>query len=1317
MAKTTKSDTTGATPPPAAGMPATVQQAQAQQDAGIILDNMSVNSLMESNLPSVYVKKVLLEQRDFIPEKTDNFLTPYVDEDSPSTEDLIRGFKKKETFDEKLWITFNLAVKIPNMRQNDFLDFIINDDFIKYVKVYQAVFYNVGGRELYREILSSSSKLNTLKEDINKYYLGDTSGINKYLDNNVGMKVGKMDVHPYADQSKVPLKSLKTTLPNGAQIYEIPIIKPYHINKLTPTNLATILFTSIDFNAMWEEFSNTMGSKGFDVPNSVAANATSRATGEVIIKDGKIQKTGMMFVVSQNQESVENNQKFGKYAGQPWLGGVHRHMVNGVMRYMAGDQHTSQPHPYLDVLFTANNKIQDFRQVRRIEKEMVDFTAQENKIFGGDIRDLSRKRESLDNPAVFSTLLYSRVHPSHGHSGAEMFFGIDFGKLVKHNCAVPMLIDKMASESNPNKLFSLLNSSRLLNIKIFRRRMDIAKNATNQASDRKLVYASDITGFQNTIKLKTDYRPVPYESTISSLYPVAMDTAVTNLNGFYYHFIFNDHEKKVLSTGEFEYSVEVEYTDPTVGYLNNIYQTILGAIDGSGAKDGLKQYLKKATLPGVFNSYLGTFDSNFVNNIKAQQDVYTNKGVPKIVRSVLMDDKLREVLNLSTKNPISKDEFIKVITNMLDLTVATPDSIEAAIKIFEMIADQLRRVINAFSTAKIPKVSAFGGSNAATQTTTGVKASSGGRRVISHAHTFDTKVDVRGNDAGYDFLSDVKTSSVYGTRALKTVSFDDFVARVSKESRKYFTDDAVDNDSQLELGPLNTENFSTSAKAVVGNKEEIIPSARISNSAFSYLTVPKAGTKLPHYIKDAGEENTYRKLIVNIIRYKKGVLGNYTGGEKIFTDPRLQDQTLSEFMFKMTQFFADQGVSFKQDKTLQVETVSNQADTQIISSPQGVLDSPKLGGQNEPVESQNLGAQPEVQKIAGQLGVPDLDLSTLMLSLFNSNEFLLNKMDIIEKEYDPSDPNSRFNRFMAREFSNKGIQAVNDLPNQIKALIMKFTDETPLELVYNSYIGGELELSRYGNFWFRHQNIAEVQYLSGYTPYDLGKATDAQTYDKKYGNNISSMEWKRLTPEILNQIQAGKVVLCRLHKYRNTLSNDKAYSMLDLPLYRQYFLLQGGLIDLPEELVALASVGTPTENVFETPVLESSWVESAATEKTMQEAAALTQGNTTGGAAPAAAASMAGQAAAAAQEAAAAQAAAAAAAVAAAAENSGLTEEEVKEAVKTGLLLAAAKKEEEEQKKKDAQFAAAAFGQSEEEQQENISFATSIFGGGQSYDT
>ena len=170
MAKTTKSDTTGATPPPAAGIPATVQQAEAQQDAGIILDNMSVNSLMESNLPSVYVKKVLLEQRDFIPEKTDNFLTPYVDEDSPSTEDLIRGFKKKETFDEKLWITFNLAVKIPNMRQNDFLDFIINDDFIKYVKVYQAVFYNVGGRELYREILSSSSKLNTLKEDINKYY-------------------------------------------------------------------------------------------------------------------------------------------------------------------------------------------------------------------------------------------------------------------------------------------------------------------------------------------------------------------------------------------------------------------------------------------------------------------------------------------------------------------------------------------------------------------------------------------------------------------------------------------------------------------------------------------------------------------------------------------------------------------------------------------------------------------------------------------------------------------------------------------------------------------------------------------------------------------------------------------------------------------------------------------------------------------------------------------------------------------------------------------------------------------------------------------
>jgi hypothetical protein len=1314
MAKTTKKDTTGATPPPAPGDPVTVQQ----EEANIILDNMSVNSLMESTLPSVYVKKIVLEQRDFMPEKTDNFLTPYVDEDSPSTEDLIQGLKKKQTFEEKLWITFNLAVKIPNIRQNDFLDFILNDDFIKYIKVYQAVFYNVGGRDLYKDILSSSAKLNTLKENINKYYLGDGSAINEYTDpakgySNVGLKVGKLDVHPYADQSKVPLKSLKTTLPNGAQVYEIPLTKPYNIDKLNPTNLATILFTSIDFNAMWEEFSDTMGSKGFSVPTSIVTNATSRATGEVIIKNGKIQKTGMMFVISQNQESVANNQRFGKYAGQPWLGGVHRHVAGGKVRYMAGDQHTpQQPHPYLDVLFTANNKIQDFRQVRRIQKEMVDFTAQENKIFGGDIRDLSRKRESLDKLAIFSPLLYSRVHPSQSVSGAEMFFGLDFGKLVKQYCAVPMLIDKMAAENNSNKLFSLLNSSRLLSLKIFRRRLDTAKNVTNEVGNKKLVYASDITGFQGSIQLKTHYSPQPYENTISSLYPVAMDSAITNLNGFYYHFTFNDHEKKVLATGEFEYSLEVEYTDPTVGYLNGIYQTILAAIDGDGAKDGLKQYFKKATLPGVFNSYLGTFESNFVNNIKAQQDIYTNKGVPKIVRSVLMDDELREILNLSTKNPISKDEFIKVITNMLDLTAATPDSIAATIQIFEMIADQLRRVINSFSTAKIPKVSAFGGSDATTQTATGVKASSGGKRIISHTHVFDTKVDVRGNDAGYDFLSDVKTSSIYGLYAPKTIALEDFVARVDKESRKYFTDDAVDKDSQLELGPLSTENFSTSAKAAVGNKEEIIPSTRISTSAYSYLTVPKMGTRLPAYIKNLVEENLYSKLIANIIRYKKGILGNYSGGEKIFTDPRMADQTASEFMFKMTQFFADQSVSFKQDKTLQVETVKNQPNTQMLSTPEGMLDSPKLGGQNAPVETQNLGAQPEVQKIAGQLGVPDLDLSNLMLSLFNGNEFLLNKTDIIEKEYDPSDPSSKFNRFMARAYSREGTQAISNLPNQLKALAMKYTNKTPLGLSIFAFFGGELALSRYGDFWFRHQNIVEVQYLSGYAPYDLGKATDAQTYEKKYGNSISSMEWKRVTPEILNQITAGKVILCRLHKYRNTLSNDKAYNMLDLPIYRQYFFIQGGLIDLPEELVALASAETATE----TPVLESSWVESEATEKTKQESAALTQGGGEGGSAQGVAGSMGAQAKATAEAAAKAAAEAAAAAVAAASENSGLTEEEVKEAVETGLLLAAAKKEEEE-KKKSAQFAADVFGQSEEEQQEKASFALSVFGGDQSYDT
>ena len=96
-------------------------------------------------------------------------------------------------------------------------------------------------------------------------------------------------------------------------------------------------------------------------------------------------------------------------------------------------------------------------------------------------------------------------------------------------------------------------------------------------------------------------------------------------------------------------------------------------------------------------------------------------------------------------------------------------------------------------------------------------------------------------------------------------------------------------------------------------------------------------------------------------------------------------------------------------------------------------------------------------------------------------------------------------------------------------------------------------LNKFGEFWFRHQNIVEIEYLSGYSTTQA--ISDAPFgYDNKYNSSVKAPIWSPLN---LDQNPTGGLLLCRLKKYKNpTLFNQHIYDILDLPLYDEYFFIK-----------------------------------------------------------------------------------------------------------------------------------------------------------------
>jgi len=1220
--------------------------------------NYEFNGLLDSILPNIYINRITLEQKNTQPLSNNKYdMTPHINQ-TIIPDNATSLTPDYGGFEDKLKVTFDLFLEIPNIDSNDFWKEILSQEFSKYLQVHIVLFKDNKAKEYYKKLLGQSSTAwpgTTVTPNAQDmiYFLqtgvsphGDlgpnatwsfwdlTQGVDyEYIKisnifSHLIASVGGSDIMSSKEKFHHIKEKYTKILPDGTIVHKVPIQMSTEINGAFPSDLAAIAYSA----PLASEFSEVLtmyGVENMSSPvagddNAVPTHPTGRLATEVIIQNGKIQDRGMIFFVSAKQDSLE----FKHMEGQLWFGGVHKNIDNdGNNRYAAGNEHSEFSHPYLDYIIVPNQRIQDFRQIAIMQKHVANFNPITQLIFGGDYIDLrsNTAAASFDNYGTFSNLLTAVDKGKY----VKLFFSIDWGKLLKKHCAVPALMDKLASDQtdeSTNELKMMMNATATpVSFKVFRERIggptetrvvDTKNNASIMINrlGRELIYDNYPALYY--FKNKKD----PANNAASSLLPIKLSPTFHSFNGFAKSYSLTDYDIGAISSGLFKYSVEIGIKDPTISFF------VLGLDVMRAGTKALKKYmylangtgteLGKAAQLNYWNSYLGKFESGFIEKATDATGAYGFSIAPNddpllnlplsiqyaltafdFMMKLSKKDWTSLKVDISTEDtPTLSSEWKIAIANMLNPDTASPASITAVYEIFDTLTSHLNNFINSFSTAKMPKVDSgefyevddagntvsFSGSPLLL-TNSPVSSGTPQKNIIV-THTFEDPtelVNTTNFDAGYDVFANIKNKMNF-SNGLKVMQLSLLSARSHQEYEKYFKAN----------GTLDVP-FHTKAPDPFGGGEYV---ANLSDAIDDGGLVPTSVftvamneyvqgkwtqyTRLPLAIKDLNEENEYWKLINNIIRYKLNLAGNpgdeswlgYGGPGGKSKDQIPGSQFISNTMeriLKEYQSLAYLGANFiHEHKAFWGEGEEG---------PKGGKGAFQKGVEGLPYAA-NYAELQELEK-NGTL-VPwakNVKQERFLLSLAIQDYCNLKYFDKKLGSYNAGTKNSRINKFLKLDPS----VVLHALPLQIKVLVAchntinhtliqwdknystdnnlyigEVAPNAPLDAANNK----SLLLDKFGDFWYNHQNLFAVEYLSGYktiTPPSVpGLVPPSTKFENIYNSTIKTPVWSPLP----TGLQYTGILLCRIKKLRFSFFNQGLYDLFDMPLYDEYFFLNSGNI-------------------------------------------------------------------------------------------------------------------------------------------------------------
>ena len=425
-------------------------------------------------------------------------------------------------------------------------------------------------------------------------------------------------IDPKAHTAKTLSNTMIKTKSDGTQVYDLDYTIDIPIEDELD-HLEVISYMKIDFERIKQD-------KELDVSTNQQAATKSlmglQVSHETIIESGQTKQNSYVYV--------------DPITGKIWDGPVHNHPTKGVM---AGATHTRIPHPSLIVKQVPNTKIQN----DNVKDEILslDIGAELTK---DPLSTIDESYSSSNKDQLVKTYISEPISSRAPDGKTRFLFSIDHTNLVRTQSRYAGLRDPSIYKSAPIESLQIYRQRSTDTYDLTELGITKVSNAAmeNQSLEKELIVStSDAKSYNETPSMyqsstldvvsaglirtsrKTDKNFDGIEETqVGSIEEISvMNLTDKGLRVF----SVEDSEISTLTAGEFGYSVEIQFQDPSISYLNKKLSELCAT------KDSLIDLSSDITNLRAYDSTNKIFKNEYRSSHGAKHTSVVKKSISQIV--------------------------------------------------------------------------------------------------------------------------------------------------------------------------------------------------------------------------------------------------------------------------------------------------------------------------------------------------------------------------------------------------------------------------------------------------------------------------------------------------------------------------------------------------------------------------------------------------------------------------------------------------------------------------------------------------------------
>lgn len=1101
---------------------------------------MAVNqeNLLGDLIPDVYIRKITLETSG----------TPNVDSDPHIDHEREILPPKLEKDADSLIVTLDLLMK--EKLDNDLIGtWFANQDLAKYlqIKVFQSKdpdttsLFSAGADilDLADPDKSVSADDPRMKLAAVVYGVDSVQEVFERLQKKVTFRkspANKQGVTPKLTQFKESVDS------DGNRVFDISFTQRFELSTSNPEHLAYFAVTSLDMNALAQDF-------GIDFDSIGVKTANGKVASDLVIDNFRL--------INQTFTFLDRQSKI-------WAGSVHR-LPNGQFRSGAKETANSVD---LNRFAVSNTKLQDFRDVKEIERLMLNFGAVNS---GPLSRNLTKMltNDSIDvdrAPTYFSDMLLSRDKDG----DSKFFFTIDFEKMIQENG----VFGNLFSNSSDRLKMSMVRNTQIRSLRVMRKRVR-ESNVSNRLGSPKNVSVFDNDEPLEFVACSSE---PSWKRFAETRFPTGtlkeLDIVMEESSPMTRHFTGMDLDMSELTDGSYQYVVELEVDDATVEFLVGKINELLSskaALEqylNEGSKPSMSKYLDEIRDPhiehpsefaGTSGVNAGTFDvasnrftQHFITQQRHKFRGERQRYAPWIAPVALYADTL-DMFTGALKNKGERQRLLKSLYSYVSPDTGNPSGISTVIRLIDVLVQNLASAANITVTTTPRRFDGFSTSTLQSPLLSPGRTS---RQTFKVEKSFDRVFDsniVKG--VGVDYLSrgEDETGNDDG---LRTISNTDFQSRVDQETLKFFT--TPEPDINISFGEVQvTENDSiknTSFSFLSPARVDLLKRSFVLNEVEPSNKTIAVKNKISRFTEhiDNGEvakEDTATTIQASIFRSNSPTPITTTS---IGTSKRTPIQVNTDIVRKslgdllaVNLNLTTRPIKVRVQKDLDGFTVIDAESTP--AKPEVSADCPTPA--NEPEEIANSQEDDEV------LSEPDkVPVNNFLGELAGSTTGGTSARAAKRKPELLSGVDLRSLTVSSVEGTNKTVhglrnvvteEQIKGLPNQLKAIFLQGSAQKvvkPAKMIGITVTDAPTKVRNAATVTLDYEMLVKVEYFAGFEKDSEGKPL------------IKAPIWRMLTDEKNNSL-IGQEILCRIAPYENRKFGISVNESMKTGIYDEYFVL------------------------------------------------------------------------------------------------------------------------------------------------------------------